>query len=265
VNYFIYLSVHKIYKISFLIIFSLIFATIGITQTSEELIMEGKQLVDKGIVSSDLSYLNEGRERFETVLTDDSENYLANYFLAYANYRLAIYSLQNNEKEQFENFIGYSIEELNKLLESNDNNSEVFALLASAYAFQISAKPDLGSEFGPIAFYLIFKAYDIDPHNPRVMLLSGLSYFNIPKDYGGSKLKALDDFIKSVKLFENATDEDDDIAWGYTDALAWLGIAYSEQNDYESAVEVYNKALEVAPDFLWVKNILLPAAENKLN
>ena len=256
---------HKINKIFFIIIFFLILATIDIAQTSEELMMEGKQLVDKGVISSDLSYLSEARERFETVLTDDSENYLANYFLAYTDYRLAAYSLQNNEKEQFENFIGYSIQELNELLESNDNNSEVIALLASAYAFQISAKPDLGSEFGPIAFYLIFKAYDIDPHNPRVMLLSGLSYFNIPKDYGGSKLKALDDFIKSVKLFESATDEDDDIAWGYTDALAWLGIAYSEQNDYESAVEVYNKALEVAPDFLWVKNILLPAAENKLN
>jgi hypothetical protein len=36
-------------------------------------------------------------------------------------------------------------------------------------------------------------------------------------------------------------------------------------SEYESAVDVYNKALEVAPDFLWIKNILLPAAENKLN
>ena len=252
-------------KIFLMVIFFLIFAAIGVTQTNEELIIEGKELIDKGVINSDLTYLNEGRERFESVLTDDSENFLANYFLAYSNYRLAEYSLENNEKEQFENFINYSIEELNKLLEKNDNNAELLALLASAYAFQISVKSDLGSEFGPITFYLVFKAYDIDPHNPRVMLLSGLSYFNIPKNFGGSKLKSLDYFKKSVELFESATDEDDDIGWGYIDALAWLGITYSEQSDYESAVDVYNKALEVAPDFLRIKDILLPAAENKLN
>ena len=96
-------------KIFLMVIFFLIFAAIGVTQTNEELIIEGKELIDKGVINSDLTYLNEGRERFESVLTDDSENFLANYFLAYSNYRLAEYSLENNEKEQFENFINYSI------------------------------------------------------------------------------------------------------------------------------------------------------------
>ena len=256
---------HKINKVFFVIMFFLVFATIGIAQTDEELISEAKALLDKGVIGSDPIYLNEAKGLFETVLSSDDEDYLAHYFIAYTDYRIAIYYLQNMEKEQFENFIGSSIEELKELLNLNDNNAEVLALLASAYAFQISEKPSLGSELGLKTFNLIYKASNDEPHNPRVMLLAGISYFNIPEIYGGSKLKALNYFIKSVNLFENAVDEDDDIEWGYFDALAWLGLTYSELDDYESAINVYNKALEVAPDFLWIKDILLPSAENKSN
>ena len=59
-------------------------------------------------------------------------------------------------------------------------------------------------------------------------------------------------------------EKETEIDWGYLDALAWLGIAHSSLGDFESAITAYNKALEVEPDFAWIKYELLPKAEEKL-
>jgi len=57
---------------------------------------------------------------------------------------------------------------------------------------------------------------------------------------------------------------DSKINWGYLDALAWLGKTYARLDDFESAISTYNKALQIEPEFSWVKNGLLPAVEEKL-
>ena len=70
---------------------------------------------------------------------------------------------------------------------------------------------------------------------------------------------------ETVEVFEATGQNDNDINWGYLDAMAWLGITQTKLKDYQSAIETFNKVLEVEPDFAWVKYVLLPQAEDKLS
>ena len=241
------------------------FTTKGISQNVDSLLNLGKELLDRGSIYFDEGSLIEAEQKFQQILDLSSESYLAQYFLAYTDYRLAVYYRQTKDTEQFNNYISLAENELEAILDSNDTNSEVLSLLASAYGEQITANSDSAIHLAPKALLLISKALNLDPDNPRVHLLAGKLLLNLPEKYGGDKQKSLLHLKKSVRLLEANQDADDDLEWGYIFALTWLGKNYMELNDYAAAVDIYNKALEVSPDFLWIKNILLPEAENKLN
>ena len=80
--------------------------------------------------------------------------------------------------------------------------------------------------------------------------------------FGGSREKGLQGFQRAAELFaqEEPTDPIQP-AWGHREAYAWLGIAYQNRGELESARAAFEKALEIDPDFGWVKYWLLPGLE----
>ena len=251
------------------IILILLFVLAGISikyaQPIDALIEKGKEILHSGNVHFDQSEMLKARGMFERASFADNENFFAHYYLAYTDYRLAVYYMQTKDKAQFKNYVESATEELKSLLEENENNAEVISLLGTIYGIQVSRDPSLGPSLGSQNVALTSQALGIDPNNPRVLLQAGISKLNTPEFFGGSKTKALEYFKKSVKAFETSGESITNIEWGYLDALAWLGTTYTQLNDFTSAIETYNKALEVAPNFSWVKNNLLPTAEDKLN
>jgi tetratricopeptide (TPR) repeat protein len=252
-------------KILFPIILVLFIALAIYPQSVIEFLQEGKKLVHEGTVTFDDYKLIQARGLFERAFDADEESYFAQYYLAYTDYRLAIYYMQNKNISQFKSYNKSATNELKSLLDKDENNAEVISLLASVYGIQISVDPGLGPTLGSQNVALTSQALGIAPNNPRVLLQAGISKLNTPEFYGGSKTKALEYYKKSVKVFETSGGGITNIEWGYLDALAWLGKTYTQLKEYSSAVDVYNKALEVAPEYAWVKKILLPAAEGKLD
>ena len=252
-------------KILFSMIFVLSIAFPEYPQSVNEFLHEGKKLAHEGTVTFDNYKLIQARGLFERAFDADEESYLAQYYLAYTDYRLAIYYMQKKNTSQFKSYNESAANELKSLLDKDGNNPEVISLLASVYGIQISVDPDLGPTLGSQNVALISQALGIAPNNPRVLLQAGISKLNTPEFYGGSKTKALEYFKKSVEAFETSGESITIIEWGYLDALAWLGNTYTQLKEYSSAVDVYNKALEVVPEYAWVKTILLPAAQEKLD
>jgi tetratricopeptide (TPR) repeat protein len=252
-------------KILFPMILVLSIALPDYPQSVIEFLQEGKKLVHEGTVTFDDYKLIQARGLFERAFDADEESYFAQYYLAYTDYRLAIYYMQNKNISQFKSYNKSATNELKSLLDKDENNAEVISLLASVYGIQISVDPGLGPTLGSQNVALTSQALGIAPNNPRVLLQAGISKLNTPEFFGGSKTKALEYFKKSVKAFETSGESIANIEWGYLDALAWLGTTYTQLNDFTSAIETYNKALEVAPNFSWVKNNLLPTAEDKLS
>jgi tetratricopeptide (TPR) repeat protein len=201
---------------------------------------------------------------FERALTSDEDNYLAHYYLAYTDYNIAVYFMRKKEAGQFQKFSDSSEEILQKLTNENGSDAETVSLLGALYGIQVAMNPGLGASLGTKNIALTSQAFGIAPDNPRVLLQKGISKFNSPEFVGGSKEKALKYFTQSVEVFEMQLGNETDIDWGYLDALAWLGIAHSSIGDFESAISTYKKALDVEPDFAWIKYKLLPKAEEKI-
>jgi tetratricopeptide (TPR) repeat protein len=250
------------------IILSLLFVLGSVSTNSAQpvdaLIKKGKESLHSGNVHFDQSELFKARGMFERALASDEDNYLAKYYFAYTDYNLAVYFMQKKEGEQFRKFSDSSEKILQELLNENGSDAETVSLLGALYGIQVAMKPGLGASLGSKNIALTSQAFGIAPDNPRVLLQKGISKFNSPEFVGGSKEKALKYFTQSVEVFENQIGNESDIDWGYLDALAWLGIAHSSTGDFLSAITAYKKALDVEPDFAWIKYELLPKAEEKL-
>jgi len=250
------------------ILLSLLFVLGGISikyaQSVHAFIEKGKEILYSGNVHFDQSEMFKARGMFERALASDEENYLAHYYLAYTDYNLAVYFMQKKEAAQFQKFADSSEKILKELINENSSDAETVSLLGALYGIQVAMNPGLGASLGTKNIALTSQAFGIVPDNPRVLLQKGISKFNSPEFVGGSKEKALEYFTQSVEAFEKQIGNETDIDWGYLDAFAWLGIAHSSTGDFKSAITTYKKALEVEPDFAWIKYELLPKAEEKL-
>lgn len=114
---------------------------------------------------------------------------------------------------------------------------------------------------GPRANSLMDRAMKLGPDNPRVWLLRGISAVYKPSQFGGGLGNAERDLKKAIELFNGNSPAAQSPAWGYAEAWAWLGRVYADQNRVDDARAAYAKALEIAPELVWVSKELLPALE----
>ena len=177
-----------------------------------------------------------------------------------ADYRIA--GLLEGESKDPSEHLNAAVEHLKKATEIDPQAAEAYALLSSVYGWQIGLSPMKTMILGPRVGQASRKAQQLAPDNPRVVLSAAISDFNTPEMFGGSKEKGLQGLQRAAELFaqEGPTDPIQPV-WGHREAYAWLGIAYQGRGELESARAAFEKALEIDPDFGWVKDWLLPELE----
>jgi tetratricopeptide (TPR) repeat protein len=115
---------------------------------------------------------------------------------------------------------------------------------------------------GPKSSGILSKALGVAPKNPRVLLQNGVSKYNTPEFFGGSKKEAIKFFQHAIEAFRTVAAADSlSPDWGFEETYAWLGISYTDKNEKDNAREAYNDALKINPEFGWVKYNLLPALD----
>jgi tetratricopeptide (TPR) repeat protein len=246
------------------LLFVFVGVSINYAQPVNEVIEKGIEILHNGYVHFDESEMFKARGLFERASANDKENYLAQYYLALTDYNLAIYFMHKEEKEEFQKYSDSSEKILKELIKNNGSDAEAVSLLGGLYGIRVAMNPGLGASLGSQNIALTSQAFGIASNNPRVLLQKGISKFSSPEFVGGNKREALKYLNRSVKEFENPDEQVTNIDWGYLDALAWLGIAYSSLGDYKSAINAYSKALEFEPDYARIKYDLFPKAEEKL-
>src|SRR5690606_2519890 len=138
---------------------------------------------------------------------------------------------------------------------------EASALLASLYGFQVSYSPWKAMYLGSKSGSLMEKALKQNASSPLVWKLYGNSKLYTPETFGGSVEEAIKAYNKAVQLYEEgkSTIENN---WFYLDALAFQGQAHMKKGENAKAIQAYEKALKVEPEYDWVKFALLPEAKN---
>ena len=190
--------------------------------------------------------------RAVTAFPDDA---LLNHYAGYALYRLAAPTMETDMDgaivllEESESFLAKSIE-IEPMAESHALMSVVLGMQIVDDAQAMTLGMRLGAELG--------RAKALDPRNPRVRLLEGISALYTPPAFGGGFDAAVRHFLAAIELFAEDAPEPPLPAWGLAEAHAWLGQAYAEMGKVEEAREAYERALELEPEYAWVRDVLLP-------
>jgi Flp pilus assembly protein TadD len=116
---------------------------------------------------------------------------------------------------------------------------------------------------GPRASSSIDRAVALEPENPRIVLQQGVSAFHTPGMFGGGADKAERLLRRCVELFAREPRDKAWPNWGRADAHAWLGQVRAKRGDRGAARAEYERALAIAPEFGWVRYVLLPALDKK--
>src|SRR5699024_257665 len=104
------------------------------------------------------------------------------------------------------------------------------------------------------------------PDNPRVHMINAIGLLKKPSMFGGSTEGAIKEFKKAAELFESFEPANKMMPdWGHAENYAWLGQAYEQNEQLKEAKTAYNEALKTDPNYGWVKYVLMPQLEDKLN
>jgi tetratricopeptide (TPR) repeat protein len=140
---------------------------------------------------------------------------------------------------------------------------ETHALRSSVMGQLIGSNPLKGMTLGPRSGAQMDEAVGLAPRNPRVHLMRGIGAIYTPSMFGGGLDKAEEHLRKAIALFPLDAPRPPAPAWGHAEAYAWLGQVLAKQDKMVDARAAYRKAVELDPDFEWVKTTLVPALDRK--
>jgi tetratricopeptide (TPR) repeat protein len=242
------------------------FITIAQTETDiDSLIILGKLQLEQAENIWQETDLLQARAYFERLLTDPSKTWLVHYYIGLTDYRLVSFYFSTQDKDKSKPFIDDGIDQLQKCLESKADFAEAHSLLSASYGNKIAVSPFSAMTLGPKSGKEMGKAMELEPKNPRNYLIAGWSAYFTPKLFGGSKEKAKNYFEQAIAYFDSFKVTDQVVPdWGHDEAYSWLGMAQMETEEFEEAKANFNKALEINPEYGWVKYVLLPDLQKKM-
>ena len=214
------------------------------------------------------------RARFATLSAAEPKDASFHYWVALASWR-AVPMLMNDKAkvEQARKVCKDAIERCDKALAAAPKHADAMALKAGLQGLWLSFEPGEMMSLGMQMGQMIERAHELEPANPRVLLLDGINTLHKPAFVGGGADKALVKFDEATALFGKqaaavtaaATSGDPAaLGWGRDDALLWAGRAAAKDNKFADARQYYQRALIANPDNAWVKNVLLPQVEKQL-
>ena len=96
--------------------------TVKYAQPVNALIEQAKKDLHHADVVFEIDSYMKAHSLLERALVSEEDNYIANYFLAYTDYKIAIYFRQKEETDQFQKYIDSSEKILKGLIKDNDHD-----------------------------------------------------------------------------------------------------------------------------------------------
>ena len=247
-----------------LLALSLSLPTPALSQPADSLIAMGRADLRAGMNRGDLDLLMTARAAFERAAADTRRSAWARYYAALADFRIANHLLAREEgsKDRASSHLDSAVKNLKQVIKLDAEAAEAYALLNSVYGRQISLSPLKGMLLGPRSRGALEKAERLAPDNPRVVLAAALADFNTPRMFGGNKERAMEGFRRAAALFAGQMPADPlQPVWGHGEVYAWIGLAHLDRDERGRARAALEKALEIEPEFGWVRYVLLPGVE----
>jgi len=170
---------------------------------------------------------------------------------------------QNRNKEANEHIS--KARDIIKQLENDQYKLSMLQAYNSALiGFEIGISPYKAPFIGAKSQHYAEKSIAIDSSSALGYEQLGHIYYYKPKLFGGSKIEAVKYYEKALVLMETQA-LNLKANWNYLNLLATIVKAYIELEQYEMAMTYSLKALQVEPEFDWIKNTLHPQLLKKIS
>ncbi len=220
---------------------------------SDQTLLQNK--IYKAYIDSDMSIweraLVDLEQLYDTAPSDDLL-----YDVLLAQYGLIGYYLAIDDNSRGRLQLGKARGYLEILFEAKAYEAEAMLFQAAFNAFRISLRPWLGVNLGPQSERLINDAIAMKPGYPRAWVEKGNLLYFAPSIFGGSKTKAIEHYKKAIRVMESNMQNNH--RWLYLSTLVGLARAYENTGDFDNAIAMLEKSLTFEPNFLWVKDEVLP-------
>ncbi len=200
----------------------------------------------------------------QSIYNETSEDKDQLYELVLAQYGLLNSTMASKDEATFDEHVDKTVENVESLMDNHKGWSEPKAILSAIYGLKMAYSPWKGMFLGSKSSNLVDKAVKQDKNSALSWKIYGNSKLFTPEMWGGDSKEAVKALEKSIALFES------DKAglksnWLYLDTMSFLGQAYVKTKQPHKAIQIYEKALSIEPDFNWVKFSLLPQAKKLTN
>lgn len=242
------------YVILALIAFSFINFNLNANAASdfEKAMLKAKKNLKTAMSKSDQTLLTKSRGEFERILQLKEQPWLVNYYIALADYGLAMNASVGQKTDLIKKYTESGIDVLNKSIDENPDFADSFVLLEALNFNRWQYEQDKMQEIISATTSADESAKKLDANNPRYVLVSGIAHFYTPTQYGGGMDVCIPDFEKSLKLFEKRKelsalypDWGQDIAMGY---LALSLITRNDDGDMAKAKTLIDEAKKLNPE-----------------
>jgi hypothetical protein len=181
-----------------LFLISLLFAAICANAQSDKYVAAMKknlELMDSAKTTADFQNVT---NNFERIGDAEKTQWLPYYYAGLALTRIG-WMDQKLDKDANAD----KIKALCDKAEAIDKNAEILTIRNMAATQEMMVDPQTRWQtYGMEASADLQKGMQLDPNNPRLYYLQGMSLFNTPAQFGGGKDKAKPVFAKSVELFK---------------------------------------------------------------
>ncbi len=178
-----------------------------------------------------------------------------------AGYGILNASLPLQNEDLFDEYLEDTSEPLEELIDQEGADmGEAKAIMSGVLGLRIAFSPVKGMFLGAKSGSYADDAIKEAPESYIAWKLHGNYRYYTPGAFGGDIKRAAEALEKSIMLMEKdpALTKDN---WMFIDAMAHLGQAYVQLEQPDKAREIYEKALQVEPNYRWVSKVLMPKLE----
>jgi hypothetical protein len=257
---------------TFLTSICLAVSTLALNQESLGQIAELVGQIMQSDYAGERAALQREYDALERFLPDEKFRARIHYWRGYARWRMAINGFNDNiDQKELEADLKQALVEFNEV--SKDQSGYIEARIGAIsclgnlmfiHRSNATMIQELVRQVGPIAQ----EAKDAAPGNPRRLWVMGPIIWNAPPERGGGEEKAILAYEKGLALIHADKKTSADVlepTWGEPELLMSLAWSYSNRNkpDLKAAELNARRALQLVPNWHYVRDILLPQIEER--
>lgn len=216
---------------------------------------------------ADLDELARQRDAAMTLAADRELGYAAHYWAGFAEWRIAINGVNRGMKgREIAGHLERAAASMESSIDMRPDFADAHAALASieGWLAMIVLPRDeaTGRAHWVRSSERLKKARALGPGNPRVLWVWGGVHLFTPKDQGGSVDRAIEIYTEMLAAARAENAASPVLPhWGEPEARMSLAYAHLQNQNAERALAEAREALRLAPEWAYVRDVLIPQIE----